>query len=98
MSNPPLGPLALGVLVAVIGCEAPLERTAVLIKVSAPPGTPTPELLRVSWFDRERLLLRDQRIPEQGTLAMGAAPLATVMFEVPEPVAAGERRAVVRAT
>jgi hypothetical protein len=82
--------------VAACGCEAQVERTAVFLKISAPAGAPTPELLRVSWFDKARPLLRDERVPEKGGLAPGATPLATVMLEVPEPVVAGERRVVVR--
>jgi hypothetical protein len=83
--------------VAAAGCEPQVEPTAVFLKISAPPGARTPELLRVSWLDKERPLLRNERVPEKGTLAPGVTPLATVMFEVPAPVMPGERRVVVRA-
>jgi len=56
---------------------------------------PAPEFLRFDWLDGDTVLVRDRRVPDQGTLDPSASPLARIRIEVANG-REGMRRAVVR--
>jgi hypothetical protein len=79
-----------GVCTALAGCRE--SATEVEVVVVNGPAAPAPEHLLFSWLlCEDQFVFRDRRVPEAGSLVMGADPVATVLVRLELPAAAGRR-------
>src|SRR4051812_47173752 len=64
------------------GCKQ--QTTSVELVINLADGSvPAPASLAITWLDHQKGLLRDYRVPKQGSLAHGMMPLASVRLEIP---------------
>lgn len=61
-----------------LGCAEGAPDTGAQIEVVNGDGVTTPNHLRFDWSDGERVLVRDRRVPDKGSLEPGPSPLAVV--------------------
>jgi hypothetical protein len=61
-----------------LGCAEGAPDTGAQIEVVNGAGVTTPSHLRFDWSDGERVLVRDRRVPDKGSLEPGPSPLAVV--------------------
>lgn len=89
--------ILIAAVLPLLSCEENAPR-GILLEIWAEPGTEPPEYLLFSWARDATIVIRDRRIPEDGTLPLTDGPLAKVGIEVARTPEGGptQRRAVVQ--